>query len=47
MADHNDSDVAGAHEQTHDDMQECIEECLNCHAVCTMTLQHCIASGGG
>ena len=27
-------------------MQECIEECLNCHAVCTMTLQHCIASGG-
>jgi hypothetical protein len=33
-------------EQTHDDMQECIEECLNCHAVCTMTLQHCIASGG-
>jgi len=35
-----------AHEQTHDDMQECIEECLNCHAVCTMTLQHCTASGG-
>jgi hypothetical protein len=33
-------------EQTHDDMQECIEECLNCHAVATMTLQHCIASGG-
>ena len=33
-------------EQTHDAMQECIEECLNCHAVCTMTLQHCIASGG-
>ena len=35
-----------AHEQAHDDMQECIEECLNCHAVCTMTLQHCIATGG-
>lgn len=35
-----------SHEQAHDDMQECIEECLNCHAVCTMTLQHCIASGG-
>lgn len=31
---------------THDEMQECIEECLNCHAVCTMTLQHCIATGG-
>jgi hypothetical protein len=36
----------GHDEQAHDDMQECIEECLNCHAVCTMTLQHCIASGG-
>lgn len=33
-------------QQTHDAMQECIEECLNCHAVCTMTLQHCIATGG-
>ena len=32
--------------QTHDDLQDCIEECLNCHAVCTLTLQHCIASGG-
>jgi hypothetical protein len=35
-----------SHEAAHDEMQECIEECLNCHAVCTMTLQHCIASGG-
>jgi hypothetical protein len=33
-------------QHTHDEMQECIEECLNCHAVCTMTLQHCIATGG-
>ncbi|HMA22904.1 MAG: four-helix bundle copper-binding protein [Gemmatimonas sp.] len=33
-------------QDTHDAMQECIEECLNCHAVCTMTLQHCIATGG-
>jgi hypothetical protein len=33
-------------EQTHDALQECIEECVNCHAVCTMTLQHCIATGG-
>jgi hypothetical protein len=38
--------ISSDDEQTHDDMQECIEECLNCHAVCTMTLQHCIASGG-
>ena len=34
------------HDQAHDDLQECVEECLNCHAVCTLTLQHCIASGG-
>lgn len=34
------------HDQTYDDMQECIEECLNCHAVCTITFQHCLASGG-
>lgn len=51
MAQSNDRDGVAAgrdlsHEQAHDDMQECIEECLNCHAVCTMTLQHCIASGG-
>jgi hypothetical protein len=47
MADHTDAAHEQAHDQTHDDMQECIEECLNCHAVCTLTLQHCIASGGG
>ena len=35
-----------ADEQAHDAMQECIEECLNCHAVCTITLQHCLATGG-
>ena len=49
MATHDGRDevgISGDDERTHDDMQECIEECLNCHAVCTMTLQHCIASGG-
>ena len=51
MAKPNERDGAAAEqdrsdEQTHDEMQECIEECLNCHAVCTMTLQHCMASGG-
>jgi hypothetical protein len=30
----------------HDVMQECIEECLNCHAVCTMTAQHALVKGG-
>ena len=43
MASH---ETDSAHEHTHDALQECIEECLNCHAVCTMTLQHCVASGG-
>jgi hypothetical protein len=45
---HNGVDVENdkSHQETHDAMQECIEECLNCHAVCTMTLQHCIATGG-
>jgi len=41
-----DFDNEQADQRTHDEMQECIEECLNCHAVCTMTLQHCIAIGG-
>jgi hypothetical protein len=49
MADKDDVDLKAshAHDQAHDDLQECIEECLNCHAVCTLTLPHCIASGGG
>ena len=34
------------HDLEHDAMQECIEECLNCHAVCTMTAQHCLVTGG-
>ena len=25
-------------EQAYDEMQECIEECLNCHAVCKLAL---------
>ena len=29
-----------------DDLQECIEACLNCHAACTMTAQHCLSEGG-
>ena len=35
------------HEHAQDELLECVEECLNCHAVCTMTLQHCLAKGGG
>lgn len=41
---------AGAHDHEHDhaheELQECIEECLNCYAACTMTAQHCLITGG-
>ena len=50
MANRHRHDTAGAgggeHEHEHDSMQECIESCLNCHAVCTMTAQHCLVTGG-
>ena len=28
------------------DMQQCIQNCLSCHAVCLETIQHCLAMGG-
>lgn len=28
------------------DVQECIENCQNCHAVCLETIQHCLERGG-
>ena len=43
---HEDDDTTMSDEREHDAMQECIEECLNCHAVCTMTAQHCLVKGG-
>ena len=36
----------GEHDHDPDEMQECIEACLNCHAACTMAAQHCLAEGG-
>jgi hypothetical protein len=27
-------------------MQECIKNCLDCHAVCLETISHCLAKGG-
>jgi hypothetical protein len=33
-------------ERAHERLLECVEECLNCLAVCTTTLQHCLAKGG-
>src|SRR4029079_5838605 len=40
------ADTDTEHDETHEALHECVEECLNCHAVCTLTLQHCLASGG-
>ena len=28
------------------DMQNCIDECTTCHAVCLKTIQHCLGKGG-
>lgn len=28
------------------DMQQCIDECLNCHRVCLETVQYCLGKGG-
>lgn len=28
------------------DMRDCINECLNCYAVCTQTVDHCLSMGG-
>ena len=36
-----------AHDEAHEELHDSVEECVNCHAVCTMTLQHCLAIGGG
>jgi hypothetical protein len=27
-------------------MQQCIQECLNCHSVCLATIPHCLSMGG-
>ena len=28
------------------EMQECIDNCLNCHAICVQTAAHCLEMGG-
>lgn len=33
-------------EHDHDAMDECIEACLQCHVVCTMTAQYSLVRGG-
>jgi len=42
--DHGHDHDGEAHE--HDHVQQCIEECLNCYAACTMTAQYAIGEGG-
>lgn len=32
--------------QMNQEMQECINNCLNCHAVCLETIGHCLQMGG-
>lgn len=27
-------------------MRECIDNCINCHAVCAETISHCLSMGG-
>lgn len=34
------------HQQISREMQECIQNCLDCHAVCLETIGHCLAMGG-
>lgn len=34
------------HQMTNAAMQQCITNCLDCHAVCTQTVNHCLQMGG-
>lgn len=35
-----------AHNERSSEMQTCIENCQNCHAVCLETINHCLEMGG-
>ena len=39
-------DGQGQHAAVTADMQHCIEECQNCHNLCTQTITHCLQRGG-
>ena len=34
------------HQEMSQEMRECIDNCLRCHAVCVETIAHCLAMGG-
>ena len=44
--DHMHEHTEEGYEHEQDEMQQCIEECLNCHAACTMTAQYALGEGG-
>ena len=44
--DHTHEQAEEGYEHEQDEMQQCIEECLNCHAACTMTAQYALGEGG-
>ena len=35
-----------AHVEVDEQMRECIDECHNCHDICTETVTHCLEMGG-
>ncbi len=34
------------HHMSNQAMQQCIQECLDCHSICLQTAQHCLGLGG-
>lgn len=34
------------HEHSAADMQQCIQDCLDCHEACLETVRHCLTQGG-
>lgn len=44
--DHTHDGMDEGQDHEHDEIQQCIEECLNCHAACTMTAQYALGEGG-
>jgi hypothetical protein len=34
------------HQERSREMQECLDNCLNCHTVCLETIHHCLEMGG-
>lgn len=43
---HHEHEPEHEHEHEHDLMDDCIEACLHCHVVCTMTVQYAVSEGG-